>query len=349
MKKSIFGRFSADAIKLSVFSLVILPFFLGFASAKEITTLYVSATESQGLSSNKPSETYDSLQEALEVAYKAASAAGGGTYRIQVESGLYIAQSVNLKAPPPNSVFEIVGLPGAEKRPIFDGRNRGETWFTLRAKSQNRSRFLFEGIEVRNYLTAMSFNGAREEPETHLGANTIRNMIFRNIGQRAASNPKPSTAAIRFVNSRGNVIENSKFLVVKNRRCDAGLHAIYLAHHSSDNKIIGNFFDKSCGSPIRIRDASNNNIAENNVFKDIQFTAVFDEWYCDKSKNKLCTKKGPECPSWNNRYLPNNVVRNSNPNAMAQPTFVHVPQVSASCDYPAARSAVSAGQRISIP
>lgn len=56
----------------------------------------------------------------------------------------------------------------------------------------------------------------------------------------------------------------------------ANLHAIYLAHHASDNVIDDNDFENTCGSPIRIRDSSNNNIASNNTFRQANYPAIFE-------------------------------------------------------------------------
>src|SRR3546814_2511775 len=50
------------------------------------------------------------------------------------------------------------------------------------------------------------------------------------------------------------------------------------------------------------RSGSDNNVARGNVFRKVLFDAVFDEWYCNSSRNKKCTKQKKECPSWGNRY-----------------------------------------------
>lgn len=301
------------------------------SSAASITTLYLSPHGNDNNSGQTPGSAFLNLQHALNRAYEIGKAEGGKTIRIYIASGKYEGQLIKLGTPPRNTKFEVTAVPDSKGKPMFDGVGRGGTWFVLQAKTQRESTFLFDGLEIKNYLTAISFNGSREQPETFLGNNTIRNMIFENIGQISSPNHDTSSAAIRFVNSRNNVIEHNKFLVVRNKKCN-GMHALYIAHHSSNNRIIENEFNHACGSPIRLRDSSNDNLAVGNIFRDIQSKAIFDEWYCNKSISKrTCTKKNPECPSWNNRFE-RNEVEGSSSTAMITPTVVHIPEMSAVCN-----------------
>ena len=300
-------------------------------STASIVTLYLSPHGDDHNNGQAQGSAFLNLQQALNRAYEIGSAREGKTIRIYIASGTYEGQIVKLRTPPKNTKFEIVAAPGSKSKPVFDGGGQGGTWFILQAKTQRGSTFLFDGIDVRNYLTAISFNGFREHPETFLGNNTIQNMTFENIGQISSPTHETSSAAIRFVNSRNNVIKHNKFIVVRNNKCN-GMHALYIAHHSSNNQIIENEFNHACGSPVRLRDSSNDNLAVGNIFRDIQSKAIFDEWYCNRSISKrTCTKKTPECPSWNNRYERNTVERSSS-TAMTVPTMVHVPEMSTVCN-----------------
>lgn len=305
-------------------------------------TLYVSPQGSAQASGEKPDQAFNSLQKALRAAYDKARDGGVDHVRIEVAPGTYKGQRIVLRQLPVAAHFEVVAQSGSKSRPVFDGNGKGGTWFILHAPVQNGARFTFSGLEVTNYITAMSFNGGRKDLDKYLGNNVVENMVFKNIGQVAKADSKPSTAAVRLVNTRGNTIRDNRFIGIRNEQNCELLHSIYLAHHSSGNKITGNTFENVCGSPIRMRDNSNDNIASGNTFRNVQARAVFDEWYCSDKRNAACREKpAPECPSWGNRYEANKV-EDSDQRASKTPTFVHIPEVSARCNAGAAPAVGSA-------
>ncbi len=55
-------------------------------------------------------------------------------------------------------------------------------------------------------------------------------------------------------------------------------------------------------------DRSNNNIVEENYFYGFKKTAAIQESFCDKMRNKKCTKKSGECPSTGNFLINNDMV-----------------------------------------
>jgi hypothetical protein len=242
---------------------------------------------------------------------------------IHVGSGIYRGQYVKLDS---YHTRIDISIKGAERNgiPVFDGENKPITWFTLNGQTQNGGRLHIEGLQIRSYLTAIAFVGNREEPNRSLGGNIIRHMIFSRIGQSDPKSSLVSTAAIVFVNARNNIVERNKFLDIRNVKTCVKLHSVYLAHHSSNNKIIGNEFNGFCGSPIRLRDGSNNNFAIGNLFLNVGSEALFDEWYCNRSITVGCTKKTPECPSWGNQFF-FNIVDEPYFKAASPYVKVHVP------------------------
>lgn len=312
------------------------------ATAESI--IYLSLSGSDNNNGKTQESAVATLQRAFDIAYAVGRSDRGTKIRINIASGHYIGQIVKVRRPPPDTEFEITATPGSKSKPIFDGGGQGGTWFTLKANTQRGARFLFRGLEITRYMTAMSFEGDRERADSHIGGNVIQGMVFRKIGQISTPNGQPSQAGIRFVNSRNNIIRDNEFIEIRNKKCK-GLHVLYFAHHSSDNQITGNVFDGACDSPIRLRDESNNNIATKNLFKNIRFKAIFDEWYCDREKFNNCTKKSPECPSWNNRYE-NNQVENSADLAMTEPTAVHVPDIAVVCQAQKSTGAEEGRQRM---
>ena len=313
-----------------------------------VLTLYVSPHGSDKASGSEPGQALRSVQKAFELAYVAASKQDLDRVRIEVAPGRYLGQRIKVRQPPAGVHFEVSAQPGAESRPIFDGNGKGGTWFILQAATQNGARFTFSGLEVAKYRTALSFNGKRDDVGKYLGDNVIENMVFRDIGQIAKQGSRPSTAAVRLVNARNNIIRDNMFINIRNEeRCEL-LHSIYVAHHSSGNQIIGNTFDNVCGSPIRLRDRSNDNVASGNTFRQVNSNAVFDEWYCNSSRNRKCTKQRAECPSWGNRYE-DNKIENSSSSATREPTVVRVPEIATACVSATARTLNIPRERIVAP
>ncbi|VFR61306.1 hypothetical protein ISE1_3472 [plant metagenome] len=294
------------------------------------TTLYLSPKGSDQADGLAPRTPLATLQRAMDIAYQTGKAEKAAHVRILVEEGEYRGQATRVGSPPAGTHVEVAAAESARNKPVFDGAGKADTWFTLAGPTQAGATFTVRGLEIRNYRTAISLDGNRSKRDAYITGGTLRDLTLRDIGQIAMPDKPLSTAAIRLVNARRITIADNTFIRIRNIQQCAPLHAIYLAHHASDNRITGNTFDDLCGSPIRIRDASNRNQASGNTFKRAEYHSVFDEWYCDRSVNPKCTKASGECPSWGNIYS-DNKVEQSNPDAMARPTSVRVQRVPPGC------------------
>lgn len=158
-----------------------------------------------------------------------------------------------------------------------------------------------QGLQIRNYFTAISLEGNRDDPELSNSGTVIRRNIFKNIGSISVDDfEKNSTSAISLVNSKNNLIENNYFRSIRNKRSCGGLHSIYAAHFSSGNRILNNTFDDVCGSAIKLRDRSGDNVIQSNRFSRLENVPAIEEWFCDMTARKDCTKKLGECPSTGN-------------------------------------------------
>jgi hypothetical protein len=226
--------------------------------------------------------------------------------RIIIEPGTYLGQIAVTKGSPEGKPLVISPDEGGEERPRFDGNGKGGTWLKLDNAAGKPTRLTVEGLEISNYLTAISLNGRRTSEVASNSHNMLRNNIFRNIGQVANPTAEPSTAAVRLVNSDDNQIMNNRFINIRNFKRCGSLHAIYIAHYSTGNHIAENIFDGGCGATIKVRDGSSNNVIENNEFLN-QEEAVFLDGFCDKSIRGDCTKEEAECPSWNNEFRGNKI------------------------------------------
>lgn len=321
-------------------------FFLALGSDIAMSqVLHLSPAGSDQHDGRKPDQAFASLQRAVDAGYEASRKTGNSNSHILilVAEGHYKGQTTIADSPPAGTHLEIRAASPTGTAPTFDGTGTAGTWFVLKGATRKGARVTFRGLDIRNYRTAISLNGNRDNVNTFLTGTTIEDMTFDTIGQVAAPKSPPSTAAIRLVNARQNSIRNNRFVNIRNFKSCGNLHAIYLAHHASSNVIEDNDFENTCGSPIRIRDSSNNNIASNNTFRQADYPAIFDEWYCDRSKNPRCTKQSGECPSWGNIYSGNTVER-SHAKAMSRPVLVHAPQIRAGCAAPDA-----AGRRPQAP
>lgn len=211
---------------------------------------------------------------------------------IRVVAGVYSAESVsiNLSAVSPKPVIEIL----ADGRVVMEGRPH-MTWMRVNSSDGENTNITVRGFVVSGYKTAISFDGNRENVNGWNGGNVIEGNLFIRIGGRGA---EVSTAVLRFVNSRENLITNNLFASVSNEVNCGLIHPVYFAHYSSYNKVIGNNFIDACSDAIRIRDSSNGNHIEGNVFSSIKGVGVVSMWHCNPGEKYVCTKSiGYECLS----------------------------------------------------
>ncbi|MCK1793689.1 hypothetical protein [Pseudomonas violetae] len=247
---------------------------------------------------------YSSLQKAIDFSYNNLSP-NVTSVKFVIHQGTYDGQSAVLR-PKQGVHYEITSASGSDPLPSFDGHQQQLTWLKIVSTNGSGSTVSISKLRITNYVTAISIEGDRENLDKFNSGNKISDMRFENIGQNSPD-ASPSTAVIRLVNSRANEILNNVFLNIRNVKDCNLLHSIYLAHHSSDNSIKNNSFANFCGSPIRVRDDSNRNIAKLNSFVNIQNKRLMDQWFCDKNIREDCTKKQPEQDSHSNIFKMNEI------------------------------------------
>jgi hypothetical protein len=304
----------------------------------------------EGRSRGQPVKTLDRVHAILEKEKPAADVRvliAPGTYRGQEVRWTYVNHDFQIR-------FEPLDRRGG--RPVFDGCSKeggragqcgGATWFILAHQSGKPTNLVFDSLRIQNYQTAISFNGNRNAIHTSNGRNIIRNCYFYRIGDISdPENIRPSTAAVRLVNSKENIIENNDFIDIINVNRGGLLHAIYLAHHADSNRIDNNRFINHSGDAVRVRDFSNGNVITRNRFEKAGTGGAYSEWYCDHDARSDCTKATPECPSWENVFRDNLI--GTNFDGQALPEFVFYQGDSTSgCEKPApdAQRLISSGNR----
>lgn len=201
--------------------------------------------------------------------------------------------------------------PLEEFSPSFAGDGRG-IWLRIEANCTDCRRLTISGMRISDYVTAIHIPGQSLERAGGASNVSITNNIFERIGGRAPGS-RPSTAVIRLVGSSRNLISGNTFLDIQNESHCELLHAIYLAHGSSDNVIHDNIFGNSCAIAIKVRDGSNRSLIVDNKFEDQSDPRVFQDWFCDPARRRRlggCRTPEGECPSYGNTFW-NNTIENS--------------------------------------
>jgi len=182
---------------------------------------------------------------------------------------------------------------------VFDGKRKDNTInskFIQVKQKFKRTNLWIEGLIIQNYHNGIGFGQTiRDENFIYFDGiqtshNTIRNNIFRNIGNKFSSRADGiGYSALGFSNSTNNIIEsnifyrneNDKNVIVdgKSKYTKGLIHSIYLANYSSQNLIKNNYVSLCSGGAFRIRNASNNNIFINNYIDQSSKYGFISEWY----------------------------------------------------------------------
>ena len=257
---------------------------------------------------------------------------------VLVGAGTYVRQSVRWTYTMPEHTITIKRADDDGPRPVFDGCDGSgcaHTFFILDHADGEATNLHFEYLQVERYRAAISLQGNRNDFARSNGHNVIYGCYFRRIGNKWNDNTSgESYAVVRLLNSDDNLVRNNHFVQCENQTSAGLLHALYIAHNAERNHVVKNRFVTHSGDPIRVRDFSNDNRIEDNVFIRAGATAVFSDWYCIGA---ACTKAEPECPSWGNEFRDNEL---DGDYACTSATTWHLfqPDQAAGCTPPAANA-----------
>lgn len=227
-----------------------------------------------------------------------------GTYSGQTVTWTYYHPTHRISFMPID--YQGGGIGSIAGRPVFDGEG-ASVLLRLDASDGQPTNLSFVYLQIQGYLLyGLLFRGDRNDfGQGWNGGNRVFGCLLTDIGSLANVGEK-GYGGLDLVNSRGNEIRNNHFVDVENASSTAGLmHAVYLAHGSSENDIRSNRFVGISGDPIRVRDGSNHNEVVDNVFEAAGSSAFISDWWCDKDANPACTKPSGECPSWENAFRDN--------------------------------------------
>lgn len=284
------------------------------AGAAEPLRYYLSP---DGQDSNSGESAAEPLRTLVRVHQLLVLAKPQRDVEVLIAPGLYQGQRTVWTYTHPN--YSITFKPDSpdSPMPVFDGGvpdgqggfdYPGGTWFRLNHSAGQATNLVFHRLRIQNYWDAISFNGNRNSQSAFNGRNIIRECYFYRIGNIVNPSLNGSTACIRFVNSKFNIVENNDFVDLINTTGGGLLHATYIAHLSDKNQIHRNRFINHTGDPVRVRDYSNFNDVGDNVYIRAGTGGGYTEWYCDHDTRTDCTKPGGECPSWENEFRYNFLV-----------------------------------------
>lgn len=270
---------------------LLLIFFSTISTAHAARSLYVAPNgndSNDGLSPGSALATLDRAHALVDFA-------AYGDHTIYIRGGTYRGVSVKWTKTSPDHKLIIRAY--NNEQPVFDGINAGEMapyFFGLLGGDNQCTNVTIRDLKIRHYLHYGILLSARSSGWQ--GCNTIENNEFLENGDLYL--PSPLTCSdelmgygtIDLVNSRYNVIRNN--VIVKSEDCAtnaAHMHALYLAHGSSHNKIYNNYIAMTSGDPMRVRDASNNNHFYNN-YVDTSGRYAFISGYSNTSKNEQTSR-----------------------------------------------------------
>lgn len=187
---------------------------------------------------------------------------------------------------------------------VLDGKGAPGTWLTIATPLSKAANITVANMTIRNYGTAITAQGVRtSEKSGWISGVVIDRMSFSRIGGKYTTTKADTYAAVRFVNARKSIIKNSKFTNIENAKRGELMHAVYLAHYSSDNRVTSNSISVVSGDPLRTRDSSSRNTFSSNRLVKTGVAAHYSDWYCTGGPE--CTKGSRECPSANNVFKDN--------------------------------------------
>jgi hypothetical protein len=254
---------------------------------------------------------------------------------IFVAAGRYADQTLEWTTARPNLAVSLRPYEGvADGQVIFDGAKvRKRQFFTYDpskaspAEHSGSVRFSFEGIVIENFCEGLSFGDVRGRSTT--SGHRVDRLTLRSIGskydRRMRANDRgvslplgDCVAGIRLSATSSTSVTRTRFENIENlpsnqtfyRKYGPGLlHAIYISTSARGNTIAKNTFVGFTGSPIRIRDRSNDTVVEGNTFErplwpdgKVEERPLYavSEWYCNTAV-MACIEKARqgerECPS----------------------------------------------------
>jgi hypothetical protein len=296
---------------------------LAGGGAPGVFRVYLDPTGSDANDGRSPTSAVQSLAQVQRVI---AAARPASDVEVRIKQGTYVASPLEWTTYVPGRSITFLpidydygeGVTGFAGRPIFRGNGSAGFWFRATLPSGDSggdTRLRFYYLQVERYSsggimfdggTAESVAGLMRSRTAGMNGNTVYGMHFRLIGSKHVPSGV-GFGALDLVNARNNVIQLNQFAQIENRSASGEaelVHGVYMAHHSSGNKVRDNRFTKVSGDPIRTRNKSGDNQIFRNIFVRSGFKAFFSDWFISAAKSHQTR----ECESRGNSFYANKLI-----------------------------------------
>lgn len=311
--------------------------FIAYAASPENTLaddgfkIFMSPTGYDSTNGETISHPVKSL-ERVKVLVSGALARGVKTVQVEIGPGVYAGQSVLWDIVAPGARVDVVGPPPERGEAVFDGTKATRTFWVVRiltpSKEALETNLSISNITVRNYCEGISFGDFLSK--AFVRGNRLSNIWFDRIGTKHESpdglKRGNCVAAVRLQRAQDTLLANLQFSHIdnlpqsetdSNRYGPLALHSIYIADGSTKVTVSNSDFKLFTGSPIRIRNRSDDVSILDNSFSAPTYVrnspsqrryviAAVSQWNCT-TKNNACVSKPAECPSRNIRIRGNRV------------------------------------------
>ncbi len=274
---------------------------------------------------NSPAAAVSSLERAKSLASQALQA-GARKIQIELAAGVYQGQSVLWDIAAPGAQILVSGPTPGQGDAVFDGETAsGNFWVVRLAEPSSQpveTNLTISNITVRNYCEGISFGDYRSK--ALMRGNQLSNIWFDRIGTKYQSRQVKTrgncVAAVRLQRAIDTTLQGLRFTNIENlpqsqteakRYGPLALHAIYVADMSKGVTISDSVFERFTGSPIRIRNRSDDVSVARSQFREPLYVKnapdqrpytlyAISQWNCT-TRNAACATKADECPSRNLR------------------------------------------------
>jgi hypothetical protein len=204
----------------------------------------------------------------------------------------------------------IHACPGNAGQPLAEGGTSGLRFYYLRVEYYANAALALDGSAGSCGGGYQPSSGPGLPSARGLDGNTVFGMRFTKIGNAytggACDDPdfqRCGYGGIVLTESSNNRIENSHFVDLRNSE-HSYIHAIYVTHKSSNNRFAGNQVTGVSSEPVKVRDGSDFNTFENNVFGANGFLRSTPSMVHYREEVNEATN---ECSSYHNRFANNDL------------------------------------------
>ncbi len=202
-------------------------------------------------------------------------------------------------------------------RAVFDGRTSARdalgkacSFLTVRVEDAAAiPRVMIRGLAFENLRSPLNIIGDFHRPEVGGGHQIVGN-VFRNIGDKYSCGDKFDYSALGLSSTRNNLVIANRFENIENKPPrEPGLHPVYMSYDADNNRIEGNSFVNFSGAAVKIRDNSDGNVVQKNLFstridKALKRNPALSVQAVYYSQNDN-PDRAPECPSRDNDVADN--------------------------------------------